>query len=545
MVISQVFRDPVLSVRRAPLMGQASLLETLRAGIAEQLAVLDDPSLTGTGRSSAQVLGLSVTTIVEKLTGYLVREILVQGSRGGPLEPLAAQLNHDVTHMQGQRLEVLVGQLADEVRNALAWRERDSGTRIRLEAVERAARAGYVTNTRQVPTGYLLLGAILDDEDHRFFVVPASLIQRGVLISGDRPDGIDYILEALAEARAPWLLIEPREPYAEVVRLAHVPALYIIENDLESVPVKFSPLEPETGFPLQIHLNMVRALFMAALGSSSESFPHSLSVVLEDVYERLGWDVPTGTTLQPEPIFPELVNLKYANRHSWPEHDKIPAADEAVINALVQLLLSGQAHPWLELGYSVSMEKLFNTYAVARIADAAPETKGFLIGTLILRIFEHVKVVAREGASQGLRHATVIKDASILLSSSLPSPRSESDCKTLADLLVQMSHYGESVILYERSPARLMPDVLNRTGLKIIHRLSAPDDRNAISAAINADSGTSARLMTLEPGVAMVMAEGMERPVEIQMESARYRLGSGRVRNKYQRHWGGSTHSYQ
>jgi hypothetical protein len=68
MVIGQVFRDPVRSVRRAPLMAQASLLETLRAGIAEQLAVLDDPSLTGTGRSSAEVLGLSATTIVEKLS---------------------------------------------------------------------------------------------------------------------------------------------------------------------------------------------------------------------------------------------------------------------------------------------------------------------------------------------------------------------------------------------------------------------------------------------------------------------------------------------
>jgi hypothetical protein len=93
----------------------ATLLEALQAGVAGQLAVLDDASLTGTGRSSAEVLGLSVRTLTDKLTGHLVREIVVRGSRGGPLEPLAGQLNHDMTHLQGQRIEVLVGEIREAV----------------------------------------------------------------------------------------------------------------------------------------------------------------------------------------------------------------------------------------------------------------------------------------------------------------------------------------------------------------------------------------------------------------------------------------------
>jgi hypothetical protein len=42
--------------------------------------------------------------LAEKLTGYLVREIMFRGSGGGPLTPLAEQLNHDLTHLQGQRV---------------------------------------------------------------------------------------------------------------------------------------------------------------------------------------------------------------------------------------------------------------------------------------------------------------------------------------------------------------------------------------------------------------------------------------------------------
>jgi TPR repeat protein len=116
MVISQVFSEPV---QDAPLARQATLLEALQAGIAEQLAVLDDASLTGTGQSSADVLGVPGTEVAAKLTGHLLEEVMARGSHGGPLEPLANQLNHDVTHLQGQRIEDVLRRLDNDVRKAL------------------------------------------------------------------------------------------------------------------------------------------------------------------------------------------------------------------------------------------------------------------------------------------------------------------------------------------------------------------------------------------------------------------------------------------
>jgi hypothetical protein len=116
MVVSQVFSESVLGATMA---GQATLLEALQAGIAAQLAPLDDPGLTGTGKSSADVLEVPATVLAEKLTSHVLREIVIRGARGGPLAPLAAQLNHDVTHLQGQRLEGMLGRLAEEL-DALA-----------------------------------------------------------------------------------------------------------------------------------------------------------------------------------------------------------------------------------------------------------------------------------------------------------------------------------------------------------------------------------------------------------------------------------------
>lgn len=112
LVVKQVFNATAPGAR---LDGFATLLEALQAGVAGQLAVLDDPDLTGTGVSSASVLGISAAAVADKLASFLVLEILANGARGGPLAGLARQLNDDATHLQGQRLERMVQQLIDIV----------------------------------------------------------------------------------------------------------------------------------------------------------------------------------------------------------------------------------------------------------------------------------------------------------------------------------------------------------------------------------------------------------------------------------------------
>jgi hypothetical protein len=96
-------RDPV------PLPpGQLTVLEALQAGIAAQLSARDDA-----GQLAVSLPGAAVGEVAAKLTGHLLREIQVRGSRGGPLTDLADQLNHDVTHLQGQRLEGMLAQVLD------------------------------------------------------------------------------------------------------------------------------------------------------------------------------------------------------------------------------------------------------------------------------------------------------------------------------------------------------------------------------------------------------------------------------------------------
>ena len=97
LVIREVFAGQVPA---GSLASGETTLEVLRAGVARQLAVLDDAQVTGTWQSSADVLGLRAGILAEKLAGHLVSAVIAAGSQGGPLFPLANQLNHDLTHLQ-------------------------------------------------------------------------------------------------------------------------------------------------------------------------------------------------------------------------------------------------------------------------------------------------------------------------------------------------------------------------------------------------------------------------------------------------------------
>ena len=117
-VIDHVFEKPPTPAES--LTGHPTLLEGLQAGVAARLAALGDVYLTGTGESSAQVLGISVPVLAEQLTQQLLRELVARGASGGPLAPLTNQLNHDLTHLQGQQHSVGLARLAMALQTALA-----------------------------------------------------------------------------------------------------------------------------------------------------------------------------------------------------------------------------------------------------------------------------------------------------------------------------------------------------------------------------------------------------------------------------------------
>ena len=79
-----------------------------------------------------------------------------------------------------------------------------------------------------------------------------------------------------------------------------------------------------------------------------------------------------------------------------------------------------------------------------------------------------------------------------------------------AGLLAEIRAYGEGLVIAEQIPARLVPDVIKNTAVKVTHRLPAADDREAVGATMNATPRQSRYLVTLPPGQAAVFSDGMD-----------------------------------
>src|SRR5256714_15506998 len=139
------------------------------------------------------------------------------------------------------------------------------------------------------------------------------------------------------------------------------------------------------------------------------------------------------------------------------------------------------------------------------------------MGTLIVRIVEYLRLRARAGLREGLRHVIVIEEAHRLLRAGREGWASAHAVELFASMLAEIRAYGEGLVIAEQIPAKLIPDAVKNTALKVVHRLPARDDRELVGAAMNLDEPQSRQVVSLAPGVAAVFADGMDRPVRVRV----------------------------
>jgi hypothetical protein len=85
--------------------------------------------MTGVGQSAADSLEVSTVELTEKLYGHLRQQIVFRGSRGGPLEPLANELNHETTHSKLEQNADAIRQVAAAIDAGFARQDADRTTR--------------------------------------------------------------------------------------------------------------------------------------------------------------------------------------------------------------------------------------------------------------------------------------------------------------------------------------------------------------------------------------------------------------------------------
>jgi hypothetical protein len=379
------------------------------------------------------------------------------------------------------------------------------------------------------------LGVILDARDRPAgeFLLPLPTLNRHALVTGATGAGksqtVRHLLAELTRAGLPWLAIEPvKSEYPGMAgRLAGrgLAGEVTVLNpaDPGAVPLSVNPLAPEHGYPVQAHIDMVRALFLAAF-DADEPFPQIIAQALQRVYEASGWDVVTGgrmTGAVAEPAVPTLAQLQQAALEVIGEVGygrELQADVRGFVDVRLRSLRIGSAGRFFEGGHPADIAGLLRRNVVLSLEDVAnDEDKAFLMGTLVIRIVEHLRVAARAGQAAGLRHVIVIEEAHRLLRARREGRASAHAVELFAAMLAEIRAYGEGLVIAEQIPSKLVADVVKNTALKVMHRLPAADDRDLVGAAMNLDDGQSRQVVSLEPGVAAVFADGMDRPIKIRV----------------------------
>ena len=399
------------------------------------------------------------------------------------------------------------------------------------------------------------VGTILDRNRRSAgpLTLPLDSLNRHVFVSGATGSGksqtVRALLEAATEARIPWLVVEPAKAEYRLMaaRLAGLggavpgPGAVVGEvvrirpGESDAIAAGLNPLEPapdENGrrFPLQTHADLVKALFIASF-RSDEPFPQVLSAALTRVYEDAGWDLALAETHRPDanPSYPNLADLQRAAIRIVQEIGYSQRVTDDVLGFIKVRLSSlrlGTTGRFLQGGHQLDFGKLLRTNAVLEIEDVGDDSdKAFLMGTVLIRLVEHLRMVKRatSSAPAALRHLTVIEEAHRLLrrpeapGSGASGGAAAHAVEMFAGLLAEIRAYGEGLIIAEQIPDRLVQDVIKNTAVKITHRLPAADDRDAVGATMNMTQAQNRFLVTLKPGEAAVFTDGMDFPLLAQM----------------------------
>lgn len=396
----------------------------------------------------------------------------------------------------------------------------------------------------ELDDGAFLIGDALDETQTPMgpMRVSRSTLNRHTFVCGATGSGKSQTVRSLLGELSthpqpvPWLVIEPvKAEYARMAgRLGPDHRVTVIRpGDPDTAPAGLNPLEPEPGFPLQSHMDLARALFMAAF-DTHEPLPQVLARAMSQCYRDSGWDVVGGEQRPPyKPKF--LVDDPDVPRAArYPTLDDLRTAAIDVVRTIgygsevsrnvrgfvdvrIAGLREGACGRFFQGGHPLDIAALLEGNVVLQLENISnDQDKAFVIGTVLIRIVEHLRVRTDSAVPGRLRHVTVVEEAHRLLRAG-GNRISLAAAELFAGLLAEIRAYGEGVVVVEQIPNKILSDVVKNSALKIIHRLPAADDRAMVGDAVNLQGTQHERVVALPPGHAAVATDGMDVPVLVAM----------------------------
>lgn len=384
-----------------------------------------------------------------------------------------------------------------------------------------------------VPIGEICVAgrASKSQVDNLYYIDKNDFTRHALIIGitgGGKTNTSKSILNTLWNAedsseKVPFLVIESaKREYWELRNLKGFEDLLVFtlgaEDSKSSVKYRINPFETNPGISLQTHIDYLLSTFKAAF-DLYPPMPYILEKAVYEIYSDRGWDIVENKNrygLTEYPTLTDLYNKIDVIVDELGYHHEVQSNVKAALQARVYSLMIGGKGAMLNTPKSVPISELLSRPTVMELEDIGDdETKSFVIGILLVQLYEYRKSLMTKGAKK-LSHILMIEEAHRLLKNvSEGGEGGNTRAKSVeffCNLLAEIRTYGQGILIADQIPTKIAPDTIKNTNLKIVHRTVAFEDREAIGKAMNMDSDQITYLSSLRRGYAAVYAEGDNKP---------------------------------
>lgn len=323
--------------------------------------------------------------------------------------------------------------------------------------------------------------------------------------------------------KIPFLVIESaKREYWELRNLKGFEDLLVFtlgsEASATSVKYRINPFETNPDISLQTHIDYLMSTFKAAF-ELYPPMPYVLEQAVYEVYSDKGWDIVENKNIYgftEYPTLSDLYNKIDVVVDDLGYHQEVQSNVKAALQSRIYSLMIGGKGAMMNTPKSVPISKLLSRPVVLELEDLGDdETKSFVIGILLVQLYEYRKSQMKKGHKE-LNHILMVEEAHRLLKN-VPEGGEGGNTRAksvefFCNMLAEIRTYGQGIIIADQIPTKIAPDSIKNTNLKIVHRTVAFEDRETMGKAMNMTEEQIEYLSSLRRGYAAVYAEGDNKP---------------------------------
>ena len=269
---------------------------------------------------------------------------------------------------------------------------------------------------------------------------------------------------------------------------------------------------------------------MEASFDMEAAIPQLLEAALYKCYENKGWDISTNKNFNYEnpfeenvnafPTLSDLVNEIESIVDSQGFDDRLRNDYIGSIKARLKGLMVGSKGLMLNTPRSINFNDLLDKKVILELENLKSSSdKSLIMGFVLANLNEALK--EKYNSSNGkFTHITLIEEAHRLLSKyeNGDNPNKKHGIEIFSDMLAEVRKYGESLIIVDQIPNKMTPEVLKNTNTKIIHKIFAQDDKDAVGNIMALTKEQKEHLSYLVPGRVVMMHPGIDKAIQVQIK---------------------------